>query len=262
MILLMKNEFCSELMLKKILNKLYYITVYQYQKYILNKISKKTVFMKTSSWKSPYQFKKRERSQLSWRKDLGMLEKKRDYKIRSQIYHKKEKELNQLKKEAELRNPNEFYFSMISDMKEKPLETKFQPLSHFTKEQKLLLKTRNKEYIDNKITQHKRKLEKLRSELPRDSRQASKIYYNSVDEYINDKDNIKMRNEEIEETMSSPEVQVLMERIKHYESVVAKLEEVYNEMRIQEEMKKNPEYTQVEDDDGNISYVWKTRRSK
>ena len=218
--------------------------------------------MKTSSWKSPYQFRKRERSQLSWRKDLGMLEKKKDYQIRAKIYHKKEKELNQLKKEAELRNPNEFYFSMVSDMKEKPLETKFQPLSHFTKEQRLLLKTRNKEYIDNKITQHKRRLERLRSELPHDGRNASRIYYSSVDEYLADRDNIKTRDEEIEKKMSSPEVQVLMERIKHYEGVVAKLEEVYNEMKIQEEMKKNPEYTQVEDDDGNVSFVWKTRRSR
>jgi U3 small nucleolar RNA-associated protein 11 len=56
--------------------------------------------------------KYKERGQPENRKHLGMLEKKRDYKIRAEDSHRKEAEINRLKDLAYNKNPDEFYFSM------------------------------------------------------------------------------------------------------------------------------------------------------
>ena len=54
----------------------------------------------------------KERSQPQNRSDLGLLEKKKDYKLRAKDYHLKEEQLKAMKSKASLRNPDEFYFGM------------------------------------------------------------------------------------------------------------------------------------------------------
>ena len=58
--------------------------------------------------------KYRERGQLENRKKLGFLEKKEDYKIRADDFHKKEAKYKKLKEEARTKNPEEFYFKMVN----------------------------------------------------------------------------------------------------------------------------------------------------
>ncbi len=54
----------------------------------------------------------KERSQPQHRSHLGILEKKKDYKERAIQYHKKEDQINNARKKAAFRNPDEFYFGM------------------------------------------------------------------------------------------------------------------------------------------------------
>ncbi|KAI1816864.1 small-subunit processome [Poronia punctata] len=57
----------------------------------------------------------RERDQLQDRKNrYGLLEKKKDYRLRAQDHNKKKEQLKNLKKKAEDRNEDEFYFGMLS----------------------------------------------------------------------------------------------------------------------------------------------------
>lgn len=54
----------------------------------------------------------KERSQLSHRTKLGLLEKHADYVKRARDYHSKQDRLTRLKQKAVERNKDEFYFSM------------------------------------------------------------------------------------------------------------------------------------------------------
>jgi len=56
----------------------------------------------------------KERSQPSWRKKLGFLQKHEDYVIRSRAFHRRADQLKNLRRKAEFRNPDEFYFQMVN----------------------------------------------------------------------------------------------------------------------------------------------------
>lgn len=54
----------------------------------------------------------KERSQPQDRAQLGILEKKKDYKARALNYHRKEDRIQAMRQKASFRNPDEFYFGM------------------------------------------------------------------------------------------------------------------------------------------------------
>ena len=54
----------------------------------------------------------KERSQLSHRTRLGILEKHKDYVLRARDYHSKQDRLKRLAQKASERNKDEFYFGM------------------------------------------------------------------------------------------------------------------------------------------------------
>ena len=56
----------------------------------------------------------KERSQPSFRKRHGFLEKKQDYILRARDYSSKRQRIRALKQKASFRNPDEFYFGMIN----------------------------------------------------------------------------------------------------------------------------------------------------
>ena len=55
---------------------------------------------------------KKERGQLTTRRHLGLLEKKKDYKMRASDFRRKRDHIRELQKKAELRNPDEFHHEM------------------------------------------------------------------------------------------------------------------------------------------------------
>ena len=54
----------------------------------------------------------KERVQPIKRRKYGLLEKHKDYKVRADNYHRKRQILKNLHRKAELKNEDEFYFSM------------------------------------------------------------------------------------------------------------------------------------------------------
>jgi U3 small nucleolar RNA-associated protein 11 len=92
----------------------------------------------------------RERSQPASRSKWGLLEKHKDYIKRAQDYHKKEKALEKLKRKAYLKNPDEFYFGMISSKTKKGVHVLQDRNKTFEPELLKLLKTQDQNYISLK----------------------------------------------------------------------------------------------------------------
>jgi len=122
-----------------------------------------------SSWKNAHkahQKPHRERHQPEARKNLGLLEKKKDYKLRADDYNAKKAQLKYLHKKALERNPDEFYYHMINSEvlpdgsrsdKAKVIET--------TPEQLLLMQTQDHNYVTSRRNQEAKKVARLRSRL-------------------------------------------------------------------------------------------------
>ncbi|KRX68370.1 putative U3 small nucleolar RNA-associated protein 11 [Trichinella sp. T9] len=116
----------------------------------------------------------RERSQLSSRRRLGELEKKKDYIKRARSHQIKENAIRKLRRKALEKNPDEFYFHMINSK----VEMLFLPVFfhifqdgvHYekaigkdenSKEQEKLLQTQNLNYINFKLQIQRQKIKKL-----------------------------------------------------------------------------------------------------
>ena len=112
----------------------------------------------------------RERHQPKDRSHLGLLEKKKDYKLRAKDYNDKKAVLKHLRKKALNKNPDEFYFHMVNakvvDGAHKDLVSKkLQKKSSIEQQQIKLLQTQDYKYISNKRVSEQRKIEKLRATL-------------------------------------------------------------------------------------------------
>ncbi|KAL4657576.1 putative U3 small nucleolar RNA-associated protein 11 [Arapaima gigas] len=107
-----------------------------------------------------------ERSQPGFRKRLGFLEKRKDYKIRTNDFHKKQNTLTALRKKALQKNPDEFYFNMINSQLEDGVHVKKQKAGDpVTEEQIKVMRTQDIKYVGMKRVAEAKKIEKLKSEL-------------------------------------------------------------------------------------------------
>jgi len=108
----------------------------------------------------------RERSQPSHRKHLGILEKKKDYKLRAIDAHKKRSTLKYLEKQALNRNPDEFYFNMVKTVKKDGVhQLRDSAESEHTEDQIKLMYTQDQNYINMKRSSELKKIERLKSSL-------------------------------------------------------------------------------------------------
>ena len=106
----------------------------------------------------------RERSQPAARAHLGLLEKKKDYKLRAKDFHKKEDAIRKLKEKAAFRNPDEFYFKMNNTKTEDGVHRK-QAAEQPTADDMKQFKREDSGYLMVKQTAEAKKIERLRASL-------------------------------------------------------------------------------------------------
>lgn len=113
----------------------------------------------------------KERSQPTHRAHLGILEKKKDYKIRSNDYHKKQDMITNLRRKAAMKNPDEFYFGMnssgIHEGRHRKLEEAKQKekATEIGKDAIKIMKTQDLSYIRMQAMKDLRKIERMQSSL-------------------------------------------------------------------------------------------------
>lgn len=96
---------------------------------------------------------------------MGLLEKKKDYKLRAEDYHKKQNTLAALRKKALEKNPDEFYFNMISSKLEDGVHVMKKNEEEVTEEQKKLMRSQDMKYVEMKRVAEAKKIERLKGEL-------------------------------------------------------------------------------------------------
>ncbi|KAI6657954.1 U3 small nucleolar RNA-associated protein 11 [Oopsacas minuta] len=111
-----------------------------------------------------YQKIHRERAQPNARKKFGLLQKHKDYVLRAKNYHRKQDLLKILREKAQNRNPDEFYFRMIS---QKTVDGQhiIDTDEKLSKDEVKLLRSQDLNYINFKLAGEKKKIERLRGEV-------------------------------------------------------------------------------------------------
>lgn len=103
----------------------------------------------------------------------GLLEKKKDYKLRAKDHNRKRLRVKLLREKAAFRNPDEFYFGMINSVTDggrirRVLNTKEKdaiPIPNRDREQRLLAETQDSRYVQLKSNTERASLQKLKQRL-------------------------------------------------------------------------------------------------
>ena len=222
--------------------------------------------------------KYRERGQLEHRKKLGFLEKKKDYKIRAEDYHEKEKKYKNLKEAARTRNPDEFYHKMIKAKIIDGEHVQFPDDKNL--EQKLVTNTQFINLVNFKKSQLENEAEKMKVRLQLNknifeggNNSKHTLYYEDEDEFLeeikkekekeflNKKRNLNKKEEsEIneEEQKLTPENKQLINTYKQRKKHIKQLEQISQGLQEQKELLKGGKKKKI----GNGVYKYFMERKK
>ena len=195
----------------------------------------------------------KERSQLASRSKLGLLEKKKDYVIRAKENHRREDYINNLKKKAFLKNPDEFYFKMAG--KKVREDGKVELGGSLSKEQKALARDQDLAYVA-----HRRQI---------DLSAARKLGgYTPVDDAKSPVHVVFAEDSEDEKKAIIGDRMILkgesLRKAKALSSRADKLTEVMNVLQTKKDLGSEPRRKKVKelDKDGGVRYKWEQQRKR
>lgn len=232
----------------------------------------------------------RERSQTLDRARFGLLEKKKDYKLRADDYHKKQAAIKALKAKAAQYNPDEYYHAMTRNRTDdRGILISDRGNELLTVDQVKLLKTQDSNYIRTMRLNELRKIEKQRETLAFKAQGKHTVFVDNKEqqqqfkpeEFFNtDKDLLNRRENRltIDQLESNKKIvnnmdEIVRERlnekkVKLYKALKSRLEkerqlkEVGNRMEQQKELMKKGNKKKIVDGNGNTLFKWKTQRKR
>lgn len=108
----------------------------------------------------------KERSQPEFRKKFGLLEKKKDYRERADDFNKKQRTTQHLRRLAEDRNPDEFYFAMQNAATKDGVHVaKTTQQNKYSQEELALMRTQDVAYLRTKSQADAKRAERLKASL-------------------------------------------------------------------------------------------------
>ena len=221
--------------------------------------------------------KYRERGQIERRKKLGFLEKKKDYKIRAEDYHEKEKKYKNLKEAARTRNPDEFYHKMIKAKIIDGEHVQFPDDKNL--EQKLVTNTQFINLVNFKKSLLEKEAEKMKVRLQLNKnifdggdKSIHTLYYDDEDDYLEEQKkeneflskkrhlNINNKDNDIQEDEKklTPENKQLINTYKQRKKHIKQLEQISQGLQEQKELLKGGKKKKI----GNGVYKYFMERKK
>lgn len=232
----------------------------------------------------------RERSQTLDRAKYGLLEKKKDYRLRAADYHKKQAALKALRQKAAQYNPDEYYHAMtrkrtdedgilITDRGNEALST----------EQVKLYKSQDVNYVRTMRLNELQKIEKLKNKLGFkaggkhtvfvDNENDAELFkaeeFFNTDESMLDRKENRLRIDQLEtsqkvvkdidfedkekvDKQKLADFKLLKERMEREKQ----LREVEDRLETTKELMKNGSKKKMYDDDGNVHFKWTNERKR
>ncbi|PSK40915.1 hypothetical protein C7M61_000579 [Candidozyma pseudohaemuli] len=232
----------------------------------------------------------RERSQTLDRAKYGLLEKKKDYRLRAADYHKKQAALKALRQKAAQYNPDEYYHAMtrkrtdedgilITDRGNEALST----------EQVKLYKSQDVNYVRTMRLNELQKIEKLKNKLGFkaggkhtvfvDNENDAELFkaeeFFNTDESMLDRKENRLRIDQLETSQNvvkdidfEDKEKVDKQKLADFKLLKERMErekqlrEVEDRLETTKELMKNGSKKKMYDDDGNVHFKWTNERKR
>lgn len=233
----------------------------------------------------------RERSQTQDRARYGLLEKKKDYRLRAADYHKKQAALKVLRSKAAQYNPDEYYHAMTKKRTDdRGIIVSDRGNELLSVDQAKLLKTQDVNYVRTMRLNEAKKIEKMKNNLGFKSKGKHTVfvgseqerddfdpeaYFNTDKDLLNRREN-RLRKDQLESNrriIATDVDEVVQERlnvkkVKQFKLLKSRLEregqlkEVEDRMDQQRELMKKGNKKKVVDSNGKVQFKWKNQRKR
>ncbi|KAG7191386.1 uncharacterized protein KQ657_003507 [Scheffersomyces spartinae] len=234
----------------------------------------------------------RERSQTTGRARFGLLEKKKDYRLRAADYHKKQAALKVLRTKAAAHNPDEYYHAITkrrTDDKGALIADRGNEV--LSVQQVKLLKTQDANYVRTMRLGEMLKIRKERETLEFDSKGKHTVFVDSIEEqqqfqpevyFGTDKSMVgrrenRLRIDQLESNTKLVADEVIdplykdrqdIKKLKAYKLMQRRLEReeqlrtVEAKMEVTKELMKKGNKKKTVDKEGKVQFKWKNQRKR
>ncbi|OII74504.1 uncharacterized protein cubi_00057 [Cryptosporidium ubiquitum] len=211
---------------------------------------------------------------------FGILERKKDYKIRAKRYHEKENLLKSLSEKARTRNPDEFDFGMVKSRLEngryKKIGSELPNGGLTSPEERKLAESQNLTYVNFRKSIDDKKIERMEKELTLFGQNMQRSHLFFDDEHEQPEANLQKNKSDTKkvkglasisnsENLSNEIVKNITKSYKILNDTIARsknLDKVSKHLELQKNLKSKGKKKKVINKDGNTEFVWYPKRKK